>query len=426
MANLDTPSPLDLLVVGGGAAGFLAAITAAELKPGLRILIVEKSSRSLGKVLISGGGRCNLTHACFEPAQLVQHYPRGGAALRGAFTRFQPKDTLAWFEERGVKLKTETDGRVFPVSDLAQTIVDCLLNAARRAGIHLQTGCTVQAINLSGEADTPFQITLGEGESQRGLSPRRLLLATGGERGGMQLAASLGHRIIPPVPALFSLSLPDPRLAGLAGLSVPQARLRLLDENGSPPRLAGAEQQGALLVTHWGLSGPVVLRLSSWGARWLHERQYRAGLVVNWLGISLEAALEELRAGKVATPRHKPEARSPFPELPLRLWKKLCAAAQIRPEQNWADLSRLQLQHLAQELCEGRYQVAGKGQFKDEFVTCGGVDLDEVDFHTMHSRIVPGLYFAGEVLDIDGLTGGFNFQSAWTTGWLAGRAIAQM
>lgn len=425
MHTPDSTNTLDLLIAGGGAAGFFAAITCAEANPAHKVLILEKSSHPLGKVLISGGGRCNLTHACFEPAQLVQYYPRGGAALRGAFTRFQPKDTMAWFEARGVKLKTEPDGRVFPASDSAKTILDCLQSAAMQAGVRLQTGCKVQSLSLDNTPDARFRVSIQSAEGTQELSARHLLLATGGDRGGMQLAASLGHRIIPPVPALFSLSIADPRLAGLAGLSVPDAHLRLLDENGSSPRLAGAEQQGALLVTHWGLSGPAVLRLSSWAARWLHDRQYRAGLSVNWLGVPLEAVLEKLRNSRITTPRHKPEARSPFPELPLRLWKKLCAAAHIRPEQNWADLSKAQLQRLAQELCEGHYEVVSKGQFKDEFVTCGGVDLDEVDFHTMHSRLVPGLYLAGEILDIDGLTGGFNFQSAWTTGWLAGRAIAQ-
>lgn len=425
MHRPDQTNPVDLLVVGGGAAGFFAAIKAAALNPELHILIVEKHHRPLGKVLISGGGRCNLTHACFDPVQLVQHYPRGGAALRGAFTRFQPRDTMAWFEGRGVRLKTEADGRVFPASDSAQTIVNCLLAAAEETGVGLQTDCTVQSTHLSGRSEAPFCVTLRKGEDLYELNTRNLLLASGGERGGMQFAASLGHHIISPVPALFSLTVPDPRLEGLAGLSVPKARLRLLEEDGKPSRLAGFEQSGPLLVTHWGFSGPAVLRLSSWAARWLHERQYRASLAVNWLGEALESTLEALRACKTMTPRQSPETRSPFNELPLRLWKKLCAAAQIHPEQNWADLSKAQLQRLAGELCEGGYTVQGKGQFKEEFVTCGGVDLDEVDFHTMQSRLVPGLYFAGEILDIDGLTGGFNFQNAWTTGWLAGKAIAE-
>jgi predicted Rossmann fold flavoprotein len=240
----------------------------------------------------------------------------------------------------------------------------------------------------------------------------------------MQLAASLGHCLIPPVPSLFSFTLPDPRIDGLAGLSVPHARLKLLDENGKMPRLAGVEQEGPLLVTHWGLSGPAVLRLSAWGARWLHERQYHAGLTVNWLGKPLESVQQKLREQRTASSRYKIDARSPFPDLPFRLWQQLCTAASVRPEQNWADLSKAQLAGLAGELSAGRYNIQGKGQFKDEFVTCGGVDLDEVDFHTLRSRLVPGLYFAGEILDIDGLTGGFNFQSAWTTAWLAAQALA--
>ena len=424
MHKLNSPNSVDLLVVGGGAAGFFAAVNCAELNPELRILIVEKSSHPLAKVLISGGGRCNLTHTCFDPAQLVQHYPRGGAALRGPFTRFQPRDTMAWFEAHGVRLKTEADGRVFPITDSSQTIVDCLLGAAEGAGIMLRTRCTVQSFSLSNEPDTRFRLILRDADGSQELSARSVLLATGGDRAGMQLAAGLGHHLIPPVPSLFSFTLPDPRLEGLAGVSVPRARLRLLDENGKMPRLAGLEQEGALLVTHWGLSGPAVLRLSAWGARWLHERRYHAGLLVNWLGKPPEAVQEKLREQKTASSPQKVDAHSPFPELPLRLWKRLCAAASVRPEQNWADLSRAQLADLAGELSDGRYAVQGKGQFKDEFVTCGGVDLDEVDFHTLYSRLVPGLYFAGEILDIDGLTGGFNFQSAWTTGWLAGRALA--
>jgi hypothetical protein len=423
MHKLNSPNSVDLLVVGGGAAGFFAAVNCAELNPELRILIVEKSSRPLAKVLISGGGRCNLTHACFDPAQLVQHYPRGGAALRGPFTRFQPRDTMAWFESHGVRLKTEPDGRVFPVTDSSQTIVDCLLKAAEQAGVVLRTHCTVQSLTPTGVSDARFQVVLRAADGLQELSARSVLLATGGDRSGMQLAAGLGHCLIPPVPSLFSFTLPDPRTDGLAGVSVPHARLRLLDENGKMPRLAGVEQEGALLVTHWGLSGPAVLRLSAWGARWLHERQYHAGLTVNWLGQPLESVQQKLREHKTASSRYKVDARSPFPDLPFRLWQRLCTAASVRPEQNWADLSKAQLADLANELSAGRYNIQGKGQFKDEFVTCGGVDLDEVDFHTLRSRLVPGLYLAAEILDIDGLTGGFNFQSAWTTAWLAAQAL---
>jgi hypothetical protein len=425
MHNLDTPNSVDLLVVGGGAAGFFAAINCAELHPNLRILIVEKSTHPLAKVLISGGGRCNLTHACFEPAQLVQYYPRGGNALRGPFTRFQPRDTIAWFEAHGVRLKTEADGRIFPVTNSSQTVVDCLLNTASKDNIELRTRCSVTSLVLSGGSDARFHIALKDANGSQELSARSVLLATGGDRGGMQLAAGLGHTLVPAVPSLFSFTLPDPRIDGLAGLSVPHARLRLLDEAGKTPRPAGLQQEGALLITHWGLSGPAVLRLSAWGARWLHERQYHAGLTVNWLGKPLETVQEKLREHKTSTAPHKVDAHSPFPELPLRLWKRLCGAAAVRPDQNWADLSKAQLASLAGELSTGHYTIQGKGQFKDEFVTCGGVDLDEVDFHSLQSRLVPGLYFAGEILDIDGLTGGFNFQSAWTTGWLAAQAVAE-
>lgn len=413
----------DVLVIGGGAAGFFAAVNIAELNPKLSILIVEKSSQPLAKVLVSGGGRCNLTHACFDPAQLVQHYPRGGAALRGPFTRFQPNDTMAWFEAHDIQLKTEPDGRVFPVSNSSQTIVECLLSAANQAGVKLYTKTSAESLLHSNQTEAHFHVCLRNIQGIQDLSARNVLLATGGNHAGLQLAAGLGHRLVPPIPSLFSFTIPDSRLEGLAGLSVPHARLKLLDENGKLPRLPGLEQEGALLITHWGLSGPVVLRLSSWAARWLHEQHYRSRLIVNWLGLPIESTLQKLRQERLSSPGRKVEAHSPFSELPLRLWKQLCTAAEVRTGQNWADLSKAQLDRLSGELCEGCYQVQGKGQFKDEFVTCGGVDLDQVDFHTMQSRLVPGLFFAGEVLDIDGLTGGFNFQSAWTTGWLAAQGV---
>jgi predicted Rossmann fold flavoprotein len=418
----------DLVVVGGGAAGFFAALACAEYSPHPpRILIVEKSNRPLGKVLVSGGGRCNLTHACYDPARLSEFYPRGGVALRSAFSRFQPRDTVAWFENHGVRLKTEADGCIFPVSDTAQTILDCLLQAAQQTGVQLGTQQTVIAV----EADRDgFRLHLqpsGQAESIT-LTTRRVLLATGGDSASLRLAEGLGHTVEPPVPSLFTFTVPDHRLAGLAGISVLRAGLTLLDDGGGIPRLAGMVQAGPLLITHWGLSGPAVLRLSAWGARWLHGNDYRAGLAVNWLDVlTPDAGLIDLLAYKT-TPAHvrqKPALRCPFDSLPLRLWQHLVEAAGITAGQNWADLSKLVLRRLADELTQGRYAIQGKGPFKEEFVTCGGVRLDEVDFKTMESRLLPGLYFAGEALDVDGLTGGFNFQNAWSTGWLAGRAISR-
>jgi len=417
----------DLVIVGGGAAGVFAAIACAEhAAHPLRILIIEKSSRPLGKVLISGGGRCNLTHACYEPARLVEFYPRGGAALRGAFTRFQPRHTVTWFEAHGVALKTEGDGRIFPASDSAQEVADCLLHAAQQAGVVLWTQHTVSGVELSDSVFTLQVRPMGQAKSLP-VAARCMLHATGGDYASLRLVEGLGHTIEPPVPSLFTFTLTDPRLEGLAGVSVPRAGVTLLDENGSPPHLPGMRQDGPLLVTHTGLSGPVVLRLSAWGARWLHERSYHSGLRVNWVyPRETEAVLNDINAYKsdAARARQKAVQRALF-ALPLRLWQRLLEAAEINFSQNWADISKAALRRLADELTQGYFTIQGKGLFKDEFVTCGGVCLDEVDFKTMQSKRLSGLYFAGEALDVDGLTGGFNFQNAWTTGWLAGRAIAQ-
>jgi predicted Rossmann fold flavoprotein len=429
------PPPLDLLILGGGPAGFFAALTCIEASAllghsPLRILILEKTLHPLGKVLVSGGGRCNLTHACFDPVQLVSYYPRGGKALLGAFTRFQPADTVGWFVAHGVDLKTEADGRVFPLSDSARSVVDCLLETARQAGVALRTRASVKTIEVTSDPDACFHVHLraDDGLPPETLAARYLLLATGGSPAALHLAEALGHTIEPPVPSLFTFTVPDTRLDELAGVSVPSVGLRLLDENGVSPRLPGMQQEGPLLVTHWGLSGPVVLRLSAWGARWLHAHHYRAGLAINWLHPQRgPQALAFLQAYKndPAQARQKAITLDPFQRLPQRLWKRLALATGIGEEQNWGDLSKAVLRRLSDELTNGQYAIRGKGPFKEEFVTCGGVRLDEVDFKTMQSRLLPGLYFAGEVLDVDGLTGGFNFQNAWTTGFIAGTAIAQ-
>jgi predicted Rossmann fold flavoprotein len=444
------PPLCDFAIVGGGPAGFFAAIRYAEAAQaaGLNapVVILEQSGRMLGKVLVSGGGRCNLTNACSDPAELVDFYPRGGAALRGPFNRFGPAETVRWFTQRGLALKTEADGRVFPHSDSAATVAACLLAAARRAGVELRLRAGVRAITplAAGAPGGPrFLLQLAsapaqpEGDGARQVLARRLLLATGGDRGGLALAARLGHTIVPPLPSLFSFIITDSRLEGLAGLSLPRAALRLLESPGEAPgapaisareRAAALRTQaGPLLVTHGGLSGPAVLKCSAWGARWLQARRYRADLLVNWLGDGTrEQALAEL-AGlpqDAARARRQVLAGCPFPDLPLRLWQRLARAAGVGEGQRWGDLSRPLLQRLADQLTRGRFTISGKGPFKEEFVTCGGVSLDEVDFKTMQSRLVPGLYLAGEMLDIDGLTGGFNFQAAWTTGWLAGGCAA--
>ena len=397
-----------VVVLGGGAAGFLAAITCAEADRGARVLILEKSQHLLAKVRVSGGGRCNVTHACVDPATLVQHYPRGGKALRGPFTRFQPRDTMAWFEQRGVRLKTEADGRVFPVTDRSETIVACLLDAARTAGVEVRTGVHIRSVTKPGR----FRIELADADP---CPADRVLLATGSSPQGHRWAAALGHTIEPPVPSLFTFAVDDARLRDLPGVSVPKATIAL-----TGTRL---EQTGPILITHWGLSGPAVLKLSAWAARELAERRYRAEVSIDWLpDLNAEQLRQRVNAVRTELARQMVGSSSPL-GLPARLWQRLADAAGIGAEQRWTSVSNRQVADLVHELSRGAFQITGKGAFKEEFVTCGGVRLDEVAFKTMESRRCPGLYFAGEILDIDGVTGGFNFQSAWTTGWLAGQAM---
>ena len=434
---VERQSQQTLIVVGGGAAGFFGAITAAQTR-GLRTILLEAGPNVLSKVRISGGGRCNVTHACFDPAELVKHYPRGSRELRGAFSRFQPGDTVAWFEQRGVDLNIEGDGRMFPTTNDSGTIVDCLQQAARRAGVEVRTRSAVIQIDRHNEKPHPFTIKLKTGER---LFANYVLLATGSSPIGHRLAKHLEHRIVAPVPSLFTLAIADSRLEGLAGVSVQDAQVSLSwakataakAKDGEEATAQGSKQtkqklvqRGPVLVAHWGLSGPAVLKLSAWGARALHEHRYRGDLTVNWLphwnGEQVRQELQELKAilAKRAI------ATRPQFGLPRRLWRSLIAASKILPEQRWGDLSKKQLNRLVDELVRGHSRVKGKGVFKDEFVTCGGVDLKQVNFKTMESRCCPGLYLAGEVLDIDGITGGFNFQSAWTTSWLAGEAIASL
>jgi predicted Rossmann fold flavoprotein len=412
---------MKIIVVGGGAAGFFGAISANggadnrhALHPDIQIVLLEASPQILTKVRISGGGRCNVTHACFDPAILVQNYPRGAKALRGAFSRFQPRDTIHWFEGRGVRLKTEVDGRIFPDTDDSATIVDCLIEAIRDIGVNLRTHAPVVSVVRQ---DEQFSLQLKSGEQIMG---DRILLATGSSPQGHKIAKALGHNIIPPVPSLFTFNIADPRLQDLAGLSVDPVQLKLQMSHS-----ASSEQSGACLITHWGLSGPAVLKLSAWEARTLQESGYQAKLLVNWLPqFNLERLREQLLKAKADFPKRLVSRYRPL-QLPQRLWERLTWSAGINEVTQWSQLSSKALNALLQELTQGCYHIQGKGVFKEEFVTCGGVNLKEVDFKTMQSRICPGLYFAGEVLDIDGVTGGFNFQSAWTTGWIAGQAIAQ-
>ena len=423
-----------IVIIGGGAAGFFGAITCATAHPHAQVTLLEASSKPLAKVRISGGGRCNVTHACFDPNLLVQAYPRGSKALRGAFSRFQPQDTITWFQAEGVQLKTEADGRIFPITDNSQTIVDCLWDAAEAAGVKIYTSTPVKAIarlcDLAETADeeknpdiktsnlkSPLVVKLKNGGS---IGCDRILLATGSNPNGYRWAKELGHPIQPPVPSLFTFTIPDPRLQDLAGITVQQVNLKLPAAGKLIP-----EQTGPLLITHWGLSGPAILKLSAWGAPFLHEQNYQTPLLINWLPQYNQEQLRQLLASVKSQLPHRQIATScPLP-IPKRFWSSLLTHLDITPEKRWAELANKALNQLVQELNQGQYQIQGKGVFKEEFVTCGGVSLDAVNFQTMESRICPGLYFAGEILDIDGITGGFNFQSAWTTAWIAGRAIGK-
>lgn len=404
-----------VLVLGGGAAGFFAAIRAATLAPEAEVVLLEAAAAPLQKVRISGGGRCNVTHHQFDAAQLVTRYPRGAKELRGPLSRFGPRETMAWFESRGVRLKVEPDGRVFPTSDDSATIVDALLEAAREVGVVVRTHATARAAERTARG---LRATLKDGTT---LDVDALVLATGSNPNGWALARSLGHTIVPPVPSLFSLDVKDARLDGLAGVSVPRARVRAEFPDG-----ARHEQEGALLVTHWGLSAHAVLRLSAWGAREFAAHGYHAKLVIDWLpDVSDEELRRRAAAARGDHPRATVGAHALAPELPRRLWERLVVAAGGDPAIRWAEVPGRGVQRLVDEVKRGAYASSGKGPFREEFVTAGGVERREVDWRTMESRLVPGLFFAGETLDVDALTGGFNLQNAWTTGWLAGAGAAE-
>ena len=399
-----------IIVVGGGAAGFFGAIAAAEAGAG-EVLILERGATVLGKVKISGGGRCNVTHACFDPRELVRHYPRGEKSLIGALHRWQVEDTVAWFAERGVGLKTEGDGRMFPVTDSSQTVIDCLTGEARKLGVQWRTRCGAKAIRV--REGGGFVVETTEGEE---LEARCVLMAAGGVRSAeaRRPVEELGHVVEPPVPSLFTFHIEDERLAGLPGVSVPEVSVKAM----------GVESSGPILVTHTGVSGPVVLKLSAWGARVLAEADYAFELVIDWTAGRGAGPVEEwMTAQREKHGARKVMGRSLVDGLPRRLWERLCGAAGIGPEQTWAGVRKEQTQRLSEELLRGRFAVRGKSLNKEEFVTCGGVRLKDVHLKTMESKLVPGLYFAGEVLDVDGVTGGFNFQAAWTTGKIAGEAM---
>jgi predicted Rossmann fold flavoprotein len=410
--NPKTDTPRKIVVIGGGAAGFFAAITAAEADPSAEITVYEKGNAFLTKVKISGGGRCNVTHACFDPAMLSKNYPRGSRELRGAFHEWQPRDTVEWFEARGVELKAEADGRMFPVTDSSQTIIDCFMKCARDAGVVLKTG--IALLDLQADHDGRFSLHFSNGEMVRA---DKVCITSGSLKASPLTSAieSLGHSIEPLVPSLFAFNIPDQRLEELAGLSVQDAGVKTIPK--SPV------QSGPVLITHRGLSGPAILRLSAWEARRFAGQDYAVEISVNWLGKTSAEELRETFANHRAE-SGKSLVKNKVPAgLPRRLWERLLESAAIAPETQWSQLTKDRENALIQQLTDGRFQVKGKTTNKDEFVTCGGVRLREIDFRRMESRIVPGLHFAGECLDIDGITGGFNFQAAWTGGRLAGLAM---
>ena len=419
---------MKIIVIGGGAAGFFGAITGAETFPDHQVTVLEKSRHLLSKVRVSGGGRCNVTHAGSQPRQFAQQYPRGNQVMPSLLQQFDTARTVDWFENRGVALKTEPDGRLFPVTDQSETIIQCLVEAAQRAGVQIRTSCGVKAVTTQPDPlpnEPRFWVHLLDDTV---LAADRVLIATGGspQAQGYDWLASLPPASPPiiqlPVPSLFTFHAPTSPLLELAGVSVPKATVKVEGTS--------LAQEGPLLLTHWGFSGPSILKLSAWGARALHERQYRFTLLVNWLPHFHE---EALRGALVEMRRQHPKktvAAQAFSgeeagRLPQRLWKKLVAQAGIGEELRWADLPNKNLNKLTEILTRSRFAVEGKSTYKEEFVTCGGVALSEIDPRTMESKHCPGLYFAGEVLDIDGVTGGFNFQSAWTTGYIAGKNLGK-
>lgn len=397
----------DILVVGGGAAGFFTAINIAENHPKLKMAILERGQEVLTKVRVSGGGRCNVTHACFIPNELAKFYPRGEKELRGPFHQFCSGDTIEWFEKRGVELKIEDDGRMFPVSDSSQTIIDCFLSLAKKQKIEVLTGQSVQSIF---KTETFWKVDTNHAQ----FSCAKLIMTTGSNPKIWEMLKILGHSIVDPVPSLFTFNIKDNRIKELMGVSA-LASVKVKNSK--------LKASGPLLITHWGMSGPGILRLSAWGARELAERNYQFEIAVNWLNDwTFEETESQLKELKLEHSKKVVSKKSPF-DFPNRLWEKLVLASAISAETKWADLSRKQLVDLSNQLTNAQFQVNGKSTFKEEFVTAGGIDLREINFKTMQSKILPDLYFAGEIVNIDAITGGFNFQNAWTSGYILAKAI---
>ncbi len=396
----------DLIVVGGGAAGFFCAIQCAERNPKLKILIVEKSRELLSKVRISGGGRCNVTHACFDPSEMVARYPRGNKELLGPFHRFLCGDMMGWLSDHGIETKIEEDGRVFPESNKSSAIINCFIDLCRKCNIEIKTSCGVEQIkSISGK----WQIQT----STEVFDSKHLLVATGSSPATWKMIGKLGHRIIAPVPSLFTFNIKNSLIEGLPGISVPNAEVSI-----SGLKL---EESGPLLITHWGLSGPAILKLSAWAARELFDLKYQFSIEVNWVGVDYATVLEEIQSLKQAHGK-KTLLNHQMYQTPKRLWHNMIYAAKLE-QTNFASINSKQIETLATLMCRCQMEVKGKSTFKDEFVTCGGIDTKEINFKSMESKLFPNLYFAGEVMNIDAVTGGFNFQAAWTTAFIAAEAI---
>ena len=400
-------SKYDIIIIGGGAAGFFTAINIAEKNSRLKIAILERGKEVLTKVRVSGGGRCNVTHACFVPNDLVKFYPRGERELKGPFNQFCSGDTIEWFENHGVELKIEDDGRMFPITDSSQTIIDCFIKATEKLKIDVLTLQSVQSIFKKEES---WKIDTNSDSFQC----QKIVLSTGSNPKVWEMLTSLGHTIVPPVPSLFTFNIKDTRIKDLMGVAA-VAAVKVKDTN--------LKASGPLLITHWGMSGPGILRLSAWGARTLFDKNYHFTLQVNWLNeTTFDEALASLKEIKEKHVKKQISKFCPF-DFPKRLWESLTVASGISTDLKWADISKKQLVALTDQLTNGHFEVNGKSTFKEEFVTAGGIDLKEINFKTMESKVLPNLYFAGEIVNIDAITGGFNFQNAWTGGFIISEAI---
>ncbi len=401
-----------LIVIGGGAAGFFCAVNAAKLNPALEITIIEKSNKLLSKVKVSGGGRCNVTHSCFSIADMIKKYPRGASFLKKAFHHFFTTDTIAWYKERGVELKTEDDGRMFPVTNSSQTIIDCLMQEVNKYGIEIMMNKEVK--QLTSEKGQ-WTIDFANGTS---LTADYVCIASGGypKPAQFEWLQKIGHTIEMPVPSLFTFNMPGNSITALMGIVAENVTVKI---NGTK-----LSEQGPLLITHWGMSGPAILKLSAWGAKELQAMNYEFKISINWLTIYNEQTLKDkFQQIRFDIAAQKIVNRNPF-ALPQRLWQYLLQQSGIHEDMRWADLPAKEQNKLIKNLCAQEFAVKGKTTFKEEFVTAGGIALNEIDYNTMQSKKAPGIYFAGEIIDVDGVTGGFNFQNAWTTGFIAAKAIA--